>query len=188
MSRKISDKFDGAEFLKLYNEGKTLQQVGDMYGISQTTVSNTIKKSGLKVAHRYAGNKEKVVDAYNSGMTSVRAIMAITGFSETTVRDYLNEHKRKLKALPVIEVNYTPIIEKKHAWTPTKASCDAMNSLIVAGHKVTLDFKMYGFWVDNKYVNPVQIIDMVKKPVQKQKVRATHLAFKNDKPKKVIYV
>lgn len=96
--RTINNEYDEAKIVELYKRGKTLKEIGVVYGVSETTISRVLER--LKVPTRPDGRKydnfgEKFVEMWNEGI-SIPKMAKEFNVHERTIR----RHSLRLKLKP----------------------------------------------------------------------------------------
>lgn len=103
----LSDEKKAQQFIKLYNEGETLRNIGEVFGMSGPSVSNYAQKlidQGVDIKPRVQGgisfdlsDEKKVqqfIKLYNEG-ENLTNIGKVFGISKSSVRNYIQKLKDK---------------------------------------------------------------------------------------------
>lgn len=106
----------GLEWAELYNQGYSTNRIAEMYGVTPTTVSTSLKLQGIEIRHRPTDDLEKAawLSMFNDGM-SVPSIANARGVDKSVIYRYLKsqgitfeKHPRK----PITELD----LEWKHLY------------------------------------------------------------------------
>ena len=67
--QKILSEQERTQVIKRYQNGESTYQLAEAFGCHRSTISNTLKKAGVKVQHHRVNDGE-IVQLYESGLTS----------------------------------------------------------------------------------------------------------------------
>jgi DNA-binding CsgD family transcriptional regulator len=172
------------EFFELYKKGMSYAEIGKQYGIGRDYVGRALRAARLVKPRDRLSNIKKIIEMYVDGYSKkeiseklgVGLPHVITTITRQKTEELINPEQDK------------PIIYNKPSWSPSAVASKALGTLQLMGHKVSIDTKQACFYVDGVRKDTVQLLNMLKSDHTPIKPVASHHEFKNDKPKKVIYV
>lgn len=103
------------DIIKYYNEGKTLKEVGDKFGVSDTTIQRRLRKWGVPTRNNSIASlnfdiykyEKEIIEYYKNGLTMLEIASKYGLKTDTSIKAVLTKNKIELRRRKDKKMDYS---------------------------------------------------------------------------------